>query len=373
MASQKKRVTFFLVDLYRGGGERVSLDLMRGFLERGYRIDLILMKKEGPYLEQLPKEVRVITFGTSRLFGTLPKLITYLKKDKPEALISIMRHMHLISVWAKMFARVKTKVILRVGIPFNVPNTKSNLREWLLPVLSKIFYKKADAVVAVSADIAEDLKERLSIPEDKMHVIHNPKFLEEIREKAQKPVDEPWLQNKDVPVVIAMGRLAPQKGFDLLVRAVAKISKKRNVRLIILGEGGEKDNLLKIAKENGLSYHIKIVSFQKNPYALLAKSDVFALSSRFEGMPNALIEALACGLPVVATDCVSGPKEIIGAEDTYGLLVKTEDVDALVHGIEQILNDETLRELYRKKALIRAEDFSHDLILKQYVDLIEAS
>lgn len=363
-----------MIDMYRGGGERVCLDLMKGFLEKGYAVDLLLMKKRGPYMSQIPPEVNIIVFDSKRIIQTLPKVAGYLKREKPLAILSITKHTHLITILAKILVRVKTKVIVRFGIPFSTVVEKKNLGEHLMPYLVKIFHPKADAMIAVSKNIAEELKLQFPACKEKVSAIYNPKFLDHIKLKAREEVVEPWLKNKTEPVVIAIGRLAYVKGFDVLIKAFALATKEVSARLIILGEGGEKENLEKLIEENQLENKVKFVPFQDNPYSYMSKSDLFVLSSRMEGMPNALIEALVCGVPVIATDCVSGPREILvpNSSNQFGILVPVDAVEELSREIKEMLTNKDKQLDYKRRSEKRAEDFSHDKIINQYLEVFNS-
>jgi len=236
-------------------------------------------------------------------------------------------------------AGVPTRLLL------NEQNTVSlesgNATRWrgrLVPWLIKRFYPWANGIVVVSHGVRDDMAQLTKIPLERITVIYNPSVVgAEVWEKAQAPLDHPWFKPGQPPVLIAVGRLQMQKDYPTLLHAFAKVRKNRPVRLLILGEGKERPLLEELIKELGLKQDISLPGFVMNPYAYMARASLFVLSSRWEGLPTVLIEALCCGTPVVSTDCPSGPREIL-RDGQYGQLVPVGDVDGLARAIETALN-----------------------------------
>jgi glycosyltransferase involved in cell wall biosynthesis len=174
------------------------------------------------------------------------------------------------------------------------------------------------------------------IPIQKVHVIYNPVVSPELYEKADAPLEHPWFRSNQPPVILGVGRHRPQKGFDTLLRAFARVRQETPARLVILGEGPERPNLERLASELGVAADVDMPGFDPNPFRYMRRAGVFVLSSRYEGLPNVLIQALACGCPVVSTDCPSGPSEILDG-GRYGALVPVDDVEAMAGAIVRAL------------------------------------
>jgi glycosyltransferase involved in cell wall biosynthesis len=212
----------------------------------------------------------------------------------------------------------------------------SRRRHRLLPRLAKRFYPWADGIVAVSQGVVDDLVGSVGVASERIEVVHNPIVTPELREMAAAPLDHPWFRPGQPPVVVAVGRLSPQKDFGTLIRAMSRVRQTRPARLMILGEGRERARLESLIAELNLREAVELPGWVLNPYPFMVRSAAFVLSSRWEGLPSVLIEALYCGIPVVATDCPSGPFEILEG-GKHGLLLPVGDVDALARGIESAL------------------------------------
>ncbi len=359
MLTMSKKITLFLPSLRGGGAERVMVNLARGFAERGLRVDLVLAKAEGPYLSQVPHEVRVVDLGTSRVLASLPGLVRYLRRERPRALVSTLNHANIVALWAARLARVPVKVVVREANTVGISTTNAqNARERLMPMLMRYFYPWADAVVAVSNGVLEDLVRVTGLPKEKVRVIYNPVITPEFFSKAEEPLDHSWFAPGEPPVVLGVGRLTEQKDFPTLIRAFAMVRKQRPARLMILGEGEERPKLEALVRELGLEKDITLPGFVDNPFNYMKRAGVFVLSSRWEGLPNVLIQALALGTPLVSTNCPSGPAEILEG-GKWGRLVPVGDVGALAQAIL-----ESFRETMNPNVRIRASNFE----LKQIVD-----
>ena len=379
----KHKITLFHLRLYRGGGERVLVDIARGLVESGVSVDFILMQGGGAYLKTLPPSVRVVEFNTRRILGTLPRLVWYLKRERPEALLAITKHTHLIALWAKLLSRVDTKIVLRIGIPFSLFFKKGKgLRETLLPYFIQWFYPKADAFIAVSKGVADDLVTTVDVSPDKISVIYNPKPLSIIENESQEHVSHAWFRNKEKPIVLAAGRLRPQKDFRTLIKAFACVLEYADARLVIMGGGDERQSLEALVAEKGLSERIAFLGAVDNPYAHMARADVFVLPSLWEGFPNVLVEAMASGVPVISTDCPFGPREILAPNTknpknfneveraSYGLLTPVGNVHLLAQGICLLLSDTALAERLKEAGKVRVKEFDIDCVLKEYKSVL---
>jgi glycosyltransferase involved in cell wall biosynthesis len=236
-----------------------------------------------------------------------------------------------------------------------------------VPALIRSFYPWADGIVAVSEGVADDLAAVTGLCRDRINVIYNPVVTPEVARMVQEPLDHPWLQPGQPPVVVAVGGLRPQKDFGTLVEAFACVRRRRPARLLILGEGWQRVNLETLVAQHRLEADVQMPGFVPNPYPYLARAAAFALSSRWEGLPGALIEALFCGVPIVATDCPSGPREIL-AQGQYGRLVPVGDPTALAEALESALSGELApppRESWRR--------FEVDTVVDRYAEALLGS
>jgi glycosyltransferase involved in cell wall biosynthesis len=375
----KKTIALFIMSFRAGGGERVMVDIANAIAEEGqYQVDLLVVKPVGQYATQVHEKVNVVSLDAGRIIFSLPKLISYLRRERPEALMALDEYTHVLALVAKMFARVDTRIILRVGNMYSVlyKNYK-RLRDKIVPFISRRIYKKADAIIAVSEGVKADVIKLFSIKPERIIVIPNPKDIEMIREKAKEPVED---IPSDLPLIVSVGRLRVQKNFPILIEAFAKVLREVPSRLVLVGTGREEQRLREFATKQGLSDDaIIFTGFQDNPYKYMMQASVYVLSSLWEGLPNSLIEAMVCGAPVVAADCDSGPREIL-APDTdplkrikegvehaeYGILVPVGSVEDTAEALKQMLRDEGLRGKYTEKSLERSEAFEHHAILKRY-------
>jgi glycosyltransferase involved in cell wall biosynthesis len=229
----------------------------------------------------------------------------------------------------------------------------------------RVLYPSADAVVAVSAGVADGLASRAGLRRDRITVIHNPIVTPEIAEKAAAGLDHPWFAPGQSPVFLAAGRLTVQKDYPTLLRAFAQLRQRRAARLVILGVGELRDELAAQVSSLGLAADVEFAGFQENPFAFMRRAAAFVLSSAWEGFGNVLVEALACGTQVVSTDCPSGPAEILDG-GRFGHLVQVGDASALAAAMEAALVHPLPAELLRERAQI----FSIDAALDRYLPLL---
>jgi glycosyltransferase involved in cell wall biosynthesis len=358
-------IALFVPSLRSGGAEHVTINMAVGLQNRGFNVDLVLVKAEGPFLSNIPSGVRVTDLRSSRALVSLPGLIHYLRKERPMGLLSALGHVNIVAIWAKVLACVDTKIIVTVNSTLSVGLSNSLFSKGrLLRLFTKMFYSRADAVVACSRGVADDIFLATGFKRDSIKVIYNPAITNDLLEKAKEPLDHPWFLPEAPPVVIALGRLNKVKDFPVLIKAFKKIRKNRSVRLMIIGKGGEKASLESLVRELGLEEDVSIPGFLDNPYKYIAKSAVYVLSSISEGLPTALIEALALGLPVVSTDCPNGPREIL-RDGQLGRLVP-------VHNSE-MLADAIIATLDEPRKIISPEDlrpFTLDYAIDAYLRLL---
>jgi glycosyltransferase involved in cell wall biosynthesis len=335
--TDRRRLAVFAPSMAGGGAERGALKLAEGLAHRGYDVDLVLAAAEGPRLAEIPAEVRVVDLGARRVLSSLPGLMRYLRREKPDALASVLDHANVIALWARKLGRYSGRVVVieQNTLSEAARNGKSR-RDRMMPWMVTRFYPWADYVVGVSAGVIEDLAQLTDLRPEKVRVIFNPIVTADIAEKARAPVDHSWFSDGSA-VFVAAGRLRPQKDFPTLLHAFSKVRARRSARLIILGEGPERGELEALVRQLDIAGDVSLPGATSNPYAYMARATAFVLSSRWEGLPTVLIEALSCGVPVIATDCPSGPREIL-ADGRYGELVPVGDVDELARAMDAALD-----------------------------------
>ena len=326
-----ERLALYIPSLVGGGAERVTVNLANGMAEKGVQVDLVVADARGPYLEQVSKKVRVLDLGASRVLTSLPSLIQYLRRDKPKALISALNHANVMALIARQLSGVKTKIIVveHSSLDFLKHSSEDVKRKSAMTFRSvQFFYRFADLIVGVSKRVVDDIREYTRLSRDKFRVIYNPVISEEMLQKAEEKLTDEWFAEGEPPVILAAGRLEEEKDFATLIKAFAKLRSHMDARLMILGEGSKRPELEALAKHLDLAEDIRLPGFVSNPYPYMKHAHLFVLSSLYEGLPTVLIEALSLGTPVVSTDCVSGPSEILQG-GKHGALVPIQDAPSL--------------------------------------------
>jgi len=362
------KLSIYLPSLRGGGAERVMVLLANGFAERGIATDLVLANAEGPYLAEVSPNVRVIDLGASRVIRSLPGLARYLRRERPLALLSALNHANVIACLAHRLAGVPTRLVVSEHNHLSLsiktePSRRGRLMHWFM----RYAYPWADGVVAVSAGVADDLARVIALPHKSITVIYNPVVGEQTLSRANAEVDHPWFAPGEPPVVLGVGRLTDQKDFSALLRAFGRLRAQRCVRLLILGEGELRPQLEALVRKLDLEGDVQLPGFIANPFAYMARAAVLVLSSKWEGLPTVLIEAMACGTPVVSTDCPSGPAEILEG-GKWGRLAPVGDAEALAEAMLA-----TLAETQHPDVAHRARDFGVDRAVDEYLRVLQGN
>jgi glycosyltransferase involved in cell wall biosynthesis len=353
-----------------GGVQRGRVTIANALAERGLHVTCVMPQAKGPFLGRLSPDVGVVDLGSRQPLQVVRRLARWLRQARPAALIASQQHAIIAAVWARRLAGVRTStiVIQHNTLSALCLHSRRTAVRWLLPTAARLFFRWADQVCAVSDGVAQDLAAITRIPVSDIRVVHNPTVTPELLEQAKEPSGHPWFDADRAgrpSVVLAVGALNPFKDFATLIRAFARVRRTRPARLVILGEGPERAKLEGVARELGVAADVELLGFEPNPYKFMARADVFAVSSRVEGMPNAIIEALACGCPVVSTDCLSGPAEIL-QNGRYGNLVPVGDEAALAEAIGAMLQTSPDSQDLRR----RAADFSVERATERYLQLL---
>ena len=334
-----RRVALFLPSLAGGGAERIFLVLADAFAARGLEVDLVLADETGPLRAEVPAGVRVVNLRRRRVMTAVRPLAGYLRAARPAGMVTALTHANLVALAATRLVRSDTNVV--VTEHNNLTATQRNSSKWqdrLFPTLMRTLYRRADAVVAVSHGMADDIAERAGLPRDSMDVVYNPLRFDAIRRRAAEAPSPGTVPPGDGPLIVGVGSLTAQKDFGNLIAAVDRIRRQTPCRAVVAGEGPERAALERLVAERGLGDVVSLPGFVTNPYPLFAAADVFVLSSRWEGLPTVLLEALSLGTAVVSTDCPDGPREILRGGE-LGDLVPTEDPDALADAVIHTLGN----------------------------------
>ncbi len=335
-----RKLSIFIPSLMGGGAERVIVILANEISQRGIAVDLVLSRSIGPYLADVHPSVNIVDLGSKRLFFSIIPLVKYIQMEKPKVMLTALNTANIIAIIARIISRVKFKLVISERAVTSVA-IKDNplMRSKLVPFLMRITYQKADAIVAVSFGVLDDLINNFKMSSKKIYVVYNPVVTSQLIKLSNEKFDHEWFENEEVPVILSIGRLTSQKNFTLLIRAFSLLLKSREVRLIILGKGELQKELESLAIELNIRDKVSFPGFVKNPFMWMKNSSLFVLSSDYEGLPGTLIQAMACGTPVVSTDCPSGPKEIL-ENGKWGKLVPMKDVESLSKAMAVTLDEE---------------------------------
>ena len=337
-ATRRADAALLLPSLAGGGLERVMLNLAQGLAGEGLEVDLLVAWPQGTYADRLPEGVRVVSFRASRMARAFLPLALYLRRERPRSLLAGLDYANVIALWARRLARAPTRVVISGHKHFSeaVPGSPLRRDRLLLPTAVRLSYPQADAIVSVSHDAAEDLALVTRLPPSRIQVIWNPVVTDELFTAMRASVDHPWLEPGQPPLVVNAARLAPNKDHATLLRAFALARLERPLRLLILGDGEERPRLERLVRELEIEDDVELPGFSRNPYPYLSGADLYATASTSEALPTAMIEALACGTPVVATDCRSGPAEVLDG-GRFGRLVPERDAQALARAMLKTL------------------------------------
>ncbi len=360
------KLTVFTSFSGQGGVERMVLNLVEAMAVAGMTIDLLALKADSDHLRDLPEGVRLVRLKARHSSTVVSELAAYLKKHRPKAMLVAKDRPGRAALRARRKAGVDTRIVIRLGTNLSAalqhkPAWQRWLRRWPL----KRGYRDVDHVVAVSQGVADDTASVAGVPSDRISVIRNPVVTASMLEAAREPVDHRWFRRHDLPVILGAGRLTVQKDFETLIRAFDRVRQKHSARLIILGEGGTRPRLQALVAELGLEEIVDLPGFQANPHAWMRAADLFVLSSRWEGSPNVLTEAIALGTPVVSTDCPSGPVELL-QEGKFGPLAPVGDVESLAEAmlvtLRHPLDADTLKQA--------AAEYSASNAARRYLDVL---
>ena len=396
-----RKIAILLPSLEGGGAERSMLNLARGMLARGREVDIVLCKNKGALVNDIPPGARRVVLDCSgELWARLCPLVVkpglvssllrpvvlakktpselarlgslqeYLLTAEADAMISALPYANLLALWARDGAGAKLPLVISERIALlSYCKSPDNFRKWrwrYLPDLVRRSYPAADRVVTVSDSVARELVEELELPKEQVTTIYNPVVDDALLSRATETLEHPWFAAGELPVVLGVGRLTEQKDFATLIKAFAILRQTVEARLVLLGDGRLQDELEREAADLGVSEYLSMPGFVDNPFKFMANASVTALSSEYEGLPGVLIQAMACGCPVVSTDCPGGSREILDG-GRYGPLVDVGNAKALANALQRTLATPT--ESDRLK--LRAQEFSIERGVDNYLALVD--
>lgn len=321
----KKKIAFILPSLSVGGTERVTLSIIKALDKNKYVPVIITFNSKGPLHSEIPSSIRLYTIEGMRLRYSIIRLVKLLVQLQVDCIFSTLVYVNFVILILKRLLRLKAKIIIReASTPSRVLEHYPAYKAWLYRLLYRRLYPCADLVIAQCDGMRQDLIKHFGIKPQKIVRIYNPVDTAAVLSKAEAFYPEEYKLGRIN--ITAVGRLAPAKGFDLLLKAFNRLLEyEPKAHLYIIGDGPLKKELLGLCRSLGLKKKVSFLGHLDNPYPYIRHADLYVLSSRWEGFPNTLLEALVCGTKVVATDCDSGPREILG-DEKYGMLASIDEL-----------------------------------------------
>jgi glycosyltransferase involved in cell wall biosynthesis len=347
MENQPRRLAILAAFSGMGGVEKMVGNLLEGFAERGIAVDLLPIVRKRRAMPHCPASVRVIDLGTSHTALAIPAITRYLRRERPKVMLAVRDRGIRSAVLARALAGSDTPLVGNLHTNLSAAlQQRSPLARWWRVRSMRGYYRRLDRIITVSQGVADDTRRMAGLPEERVVAIPNPVLRSDFDILARQDEPCPGVTPDGVPLIVGAGRLTRQKDFGTLIRAFARVRATRDARLVILGEGALRQDLERLVAELGLSACVRLPGFVVNPYPCMASADLFVLSSRWEGSGNVITEALALGVPVVATDCPSGPAEILDG-GLYGRLTPVGDEGRLAQAMLETLDHPPERKTLR--------------------------
>ena len=342
----RRTICFVLPSLHGGGAERAAVQILNALDPAIWERSMYLFRREGPYLETVDAGIQLTTGDDASRAGRWLGLRRYLRRARPQLVVAFLSYFSVLT--AVRAAGTGTRVVFNLQTPMSDFLTDADYH-WRSPwhrramsAATRLGYRQADAIIATSSGVADDLVSRFRVGRDRIRVLHNPVDLDAIDAAVREPIEGARSAGPAGPIIVAAGRLADAKNYPLMLQAVALLRRTLPVRLLILGQGDREAAIRDEIASLGLADAVTLGGFQRNPWKFIARADLFVLSSRYEGFGNVLIEAMACGVPVVATSS-PGTREIVD-HGVNGLLVDAHEPAALARALECVLADRPLRD-----------------------------
>jgi glycosyltransferase involved in cell wall biosynthesis len=359
-------VSLFIQTLEVGGAQRVMVNLANGFAAEGYTTDLVLVTESGDFLKEVSEDVRIVDLGATRTVTSIPPLRRYFQDVAPSTMISAMTHTNVAALIANVLAGSSTDIVVTEHGDFvkRYEYMVERRKELFVATIAGLLYPRADYVVANSQTVKDGIVENTRVSENAVEVIPNPVVTDDLNRQKELPVDERF-QALDEPIIISVGRLVPKKDYPTLLRAFSQLCEDTEATLVIIGDGRSRSDLEELAIELNIDGQVKFTGEIQNPFPYMARSSVFALPSATEAFGNVIVEAMACGCPVVATRSSTGPATILN-DGEYGRLTPVGDASAMAKALRAELAEPTPEPVLQS----RAADFSVDAILPRFEALL---
>ena len=372
------KLGIFTWGLSAGAFANVAAALAQGFWNEGVRkLSLIYLSRGPERHASIPEGVTIVSLGVSRARWASPVLAGYLREAKLDVLVSMPAFINIPAILGWLLGgRNRTKLVITEHATMSYKAfVEHKHNPWMraLPYLARFLYPRANGLVANSQCVLDDLLMRIRVPmqNGRITAIPNPVDIKMVRNRSLVLPDHPWLLHKKKPVIVSVGRLARQKNFPLLLKAYAIVRQRLDARLIILGEGPERGRLESLITALGLGKDISLPGFSPNPWSIIARADAFVLPSEEEGFGLVLVEAMACGIPVVATDAIGGGPRSILENGRYGILVRAGDVAALADAISNVISSGDLRDGLLVSGKQRCEIYRPEVVAQQWLSFVE--
>jgi glycosyltransferase involved in cell wall biosynthesis len=364
-------VLFVSPSLNGGGAERAAVTVLNGLDPAAHARALYLFRREGPYLRDLGAGIALTAASADGRVARLRQLAGFLREWKPDVVVSFLSYFS--TYLAMRLAGSPAAFVINQQTPVSAFLTDRDY-QWRRPIrrrafesVARLVYPRAAAVVVTSQGVGDDLEAHFGVAPDRVATIPNPFDLAAIARHASEPLGV--AVPEDVPVIVSAGRLAEAKNWPLLIDALRLLKGERAFHTLILGQGELEGELRRRIEEAGLNADVTLCGFQANPWAFMARADVFVLTSHYEGFGNVLVEAMACGTPVVAT-ASPGTRAIVES-GINGLLVDAHDARSVADALGRVLGDSALRAALRDGAIARARDFEAGAIAGSYARLFQ--
>jgi glycosyltransferase involved in cell wall biosynthesis len=366
--AEARSICFVLPSLNGGGAERAAVQILNALDPSRWNRSMYLFAREGPYLADLDPAIRLTCGAGGSRTRRWHDLRTFLRRTRPQLIVSFLSYFSVLA--AARAAGTGARVVFNQQTPMSAFLADQDYhwqRRWdrrAFSMVTRVGYRLADAIVTTSKGVADDLVSQFGVAASRIRVVHNPVDLTAVTAAASEPLDPEHARAWSRPVIVAAGRLADAKNYPLLIDAMAHLKRTIRARLFILGQGEREAELRGQIARLGLQDDVVLCGFQRNPWKYIARADVFALSSRYEGFGNVLVEAMACGVPVVATSS-PGTTEIV-SPGVDGLLVEDHQPAALAAALARVLSDDDARRGMSQSARIAAERFALPSIAAAY-------
>jgi len=370
-----RKIAILTHDIEGGAFSNLATSLARGFDQLGFDSDVVVLNLTET-AKSYHADVHVVPLNASRTIFSLRQTMRYIREQQPDVIFPMPWYFNVIAIWAKALTHSPVKIVIGehnvCSLEAEIEHRNNPRIRYILPVLMRYTYPYGDGLLGVSQDTITDLLTNFKIPKTlPAKVIQTPIDPERIQRLSMEPLDHPWFQDSDIPVILTAARLAKQKQLDVLLRAFAQVVKQVPARLLIIGEGPERAQLERLCQTLGIESVVSMPGYDANPYRFMSRCDVFVLASAWEGCPLALKEAMTCGAPVVVNDAPGGSKDIVEYGKS-GMMVANGDIDALAASITKLLGDRALQQHYRQQAKQRAQDFHYLKISQRYLEFAES-